>query len=121
MSDAVLVVDDLRTFPDRSAVYARTSGEAVAALNVIEAVGGTLAGLWLDHDLGLAADGSVDDIKPVVAWLEERAVHGRSVPIADVVIVTSNPVGAGMIDQALPRHYRVRRIDATTAGAVVAE
>lgn len=120
MSPAVLVVDDLRTFPHLvGAVYARTSMIAVAMLDAIESVGGSLHRLLLDHDLGLLHNGSVDDIRPVLDWLEERAVHGHPLPVGEVIVVSSNPVGAATIERALERHYRVRRVDATKAGAVV--
>jgi len=121
VTKALLVVDDMRIFPNLDAVYARTSREGLVALSLIEAVGGSLDLLLLDHDLGLLPDGTPDSIKPVVLWLEERAVEGRRLPIKKIIVISSNPVGAQMIEQALSRHYNVRRVDAMTLGAVVAE
>ncbi|MEP7091065.1 MAG: cyclic-phosphate processing receiver domain-containing protein [Nocardioidaceae bacterium] len=116
----ILVVDDLRTFPRLGAEYARTSAEALVVLDQLVGSEAVLDELWLDHDLGTGADGALDDIGPVVDWLCERAFFGEAPRIGVVVVHTSNPVGARMIDAALQRWYPVRRVDALDAGATVA-
>lgn len=72
---AVLVVDDLRTFPFLDAVYARTSAEALSFLNQAERAGG-LDALWLDHDLG--------PVPPVTPTTYGRCSTGsRNVPYTE--------------------------------------
>lgn len=114
----ILVVDDLRSFPRLEATYVRTSAEAVAVLEELAMSGSALDALWLDHDLGTLADGTLDDVRPVVDWLCEQAFFDRALSIGLVVVHTSNPAGARMIQSALSRWYPVRRVDALAAGAI---
>lgn len=106
----VLLVDDLRTFRDhRPHLRATTSGEAVALL---EEHWDGLAALWLDHDLGLRADGTPDTTLPVLDLLAAAAADGRPHPIGLVVVHTANPVGAATLLRGLRRWgYRCQQRD----------
>jgi hypothetical protein len=99
----ILVIDDIRDVaaaPTEEVVYARTSKAAMGLL-----ADGPWDVLVLDHDLGPG-----DDVRRVVAVLEERALKGNPIPIGEVVVVTRNPAGAQWIEAGLGRHYRLRRI-----------
>lgn len=104
MSVTNLVIDDLRSFRverEGSAVYARTSREGLEALDRCASVG--VDNLWLDHDLGLLADGTPDTIMSVVDRLSLLAFNGSPYPVETVFIHTSNPVGRKNIKAALDR------------------
>lgn len=95
----VLVIDDLRRFPDWmngiKPFYARDSDTAIAMLAKRD-----WWQVWFDHDLG---DG--DDTRRVVYWIEEHKPNIRS-----VVVHSMNPVGAEWIAKALTRAgYKVTR------------
>lgn len=93
----VLLIDDLRTVEPLEGAQisvARTAAEGLALLKDEE-----WDLLLLDHDLGET------DIRPVVAYLEEKAFLGARVPIGRVIVVSSNPPGAAWIAQGLKRHY----------------
>jgi hypothetical protein len=109
-----VVVDDLRSFAF-DAVYARTSAEALALLAQLHADGVAVDELWLDHDLG-----GDDTVVPVVDWLCERCVWDDPPAVGRVVVHTSNPVGASMIERTLQRWFPVTRVDASAAGAYIA-
>ena len=94
----MLVIDDLRIF-EFDAVYARTSDEAIRVLTgqcIWDEV-------WWDHDLG-GASGS-DDVRPVLAFLEERWAWDEDArdEIGLHVIVTSNPPAASYLAAAFQR------------------
>lgn len=97
-----LVIDDVRNFKF-PAVYARSSLEA---LNILTP-SSEWDEVWFDHDLG-----GDDTIYPVIHFIEECAFFGRVLPIKQVVIHTSNPVGRKMIDRALQPLYSVMHVDA---------
>ena len=101
-----VVIDDLRTF-HFDARYLRTSTDAVAWLTAHHNDVGTIGQLWLDHDLG-----GDDTITSVVDWLCEQAVWDNPLPVDHIIIHTSNPPGAAMIERCLCRWYRTSRVDA---------
>lgn len=99
-----LVIDDLRSFkeePDGVFVYARTSFHGRKALDEYEMFG--VQNLWLDHDLGLKADGTDDTIMSVVDSLCLRAYEGNPYPVETIYVHTSNPVGRKNIKTSLDR------------------
>lgn len=107
----VLLVDDLRDFraeltPDDLTVV-RTPG---AALEVLQRRWGQI---WLDHDLGLDSEGTELNITPVVSRMCELAYAGTPIEVEAVLIHTSNPPGAQMIQKSLERYgYRTIRVSA---------
>lgn len=99
----VLLVDDLRDFRTPPAntdlVIARTSAQGIAALSM----GTAWDEIWLDHDLGQLADGSIDDVMRVVDHLSEQAFNDNPVQVGIVYVHTSNPSGARAMLAALNR------------------
>lgn len=111
MTIQTFLIDDLRDFRDqREATIARTSEQAFDTLNS----GTQVEHLWLDHDLGMLADGKVDDVMRVVDWLCEYAfTRDETYPVEVIHVHTSNPVGARQMVQSLTRYgYRVVRENA---------
>ena len=91
-----LVIDDLRILglPGKT-IYARNLEQAFAAL----AKRKKWDEVWLDHDLGMV-DGREQDIWPIVGFFEQRAQYDP-IQIANLYIITSNPVGAQRMKLAL--------------------
>ena len=102
----VLVIDDLRSFPDTSAykgvVYARTSAEAISILEKDT----DWEQIWWDHDLGLVHEtGQVDTTIPVVGYVCLLKHSGEAdFSNCQMVIHTANPVGVRNIKQYFDRH-----------------
>lgn len=68
--------------------------------------------LWLDHDLGLDANGEPVTARPVVSFLEERAFYGNVLEIGRIFIHSRNTVGADWMAAGLRNtYYRVTRIE----------
>lgn len=92
-----LVIDDLRILNiGGDVVYARDPHTAVFVLgkkNSWEEV-------WMDHDMGIDADGFELDIWPVVEFLEKA---DPKIKIGEVFVITSNPVGAQRMKLALDK------------------
>lgn len=108
-----VLIDDLRSFIVEPAetLAIRTAREAEAFLATLTS-DDVIGTLWLDHDLGLDERGHATDVMGFVRALEERFWDGSAPRIGNVVIHTSNPVGARNIEAALGRNVRCRRIDA---------
>lgn len=105
-----VLIDDLRSFRDgRSCRIARTTKDGVALLRAVRSL--HIDDLWLDHDLGSdRRTGRAFTIMPVVEELVGAAEAGRAYAIDEIVIHTSNPVGAMAMWTALRgAGYRVRR------------
>lgn len=107
-----IVIDDERNLPVPNAVVARTSAEGLALLRHATETGTTIEQLWLDHDLGIV-DGELDDIRVVLAWLEEQAFFNTGPEIELILVHTANPVGAQALTRGLSRFYNVRRVNLT--------
>lgn len=107
----VLLIDDLRDFkpelvPDDLTVM-RT---ATDALEILQRKWGQI---WLDHDLGIDSDGNDLTIMPVVDRMCELADGGSPINVEVVLIHTSNPYGASMIQKSLERYgYKTIRVNA---------
>ncbi len=114
-----MVVDDLRTFAnDRNDVTYCLTAEAA-----IEAVSGrpSIDSLYLDHDLGLDAEGNLIDVRPFVTHLEELAYFGDPLKIDDIFIITSNHAtggGSRWIEQGLRRYSNVKIRSAESVGLI---
>lgn len=96
----VLVIDDLRRFPDwidgPAIFYARDSDTAIAMLPRR-----FWWQVWFDHDLG---DG--DDTRRVIRWIEENRPA-----IRNAYVHSMNPVGAEFMVKALTAAgYSVLRV-----------
>ncbi len=102
----ILVVDDLRIFPD-------TIGDSIVhhalnskdAITFLEANFPMISEIWLDHDLSIIDD-KADEITPVLYWLEEKAYNGEANHINCIRVLTNNPVGAQKI-AALGRYFYI--------------
>ena len=97
--DWVLAIDDVRTFPKKDSkgrwiIPARNIEQAMTWLEKYE-----VAEIWLDHDLGKNQAGEIEDIRPVVRYIEAIAKNGGWAP--KIRILTSNPVGRQYIQLAL--------------------
>jgi hypothetical protein len=106
----ILLIDDLRDFrtvlPGQYVTIARTSA---AALTILEDKD-TWDEIWLDHDLGELADGTVDDIMVIVDYLSERAFNDNPVNTPIIYVHSSNPVGVRQMVASLTRYgYNVRQ------------
>lgn len=92
-----LWVDDLRTPPDDSWVWAKTCAEAIRVLAADEVVA-----MSLDHDMG-GAMGCEETSRPIVMWLCEQLENRW--PLA-ITIHSWNPIGAvwlkGMCERYSP-------------------
>ncbi len=99
-----VVIDDLRTHP-LPARHLRTLNQALAWLSEHE----SCDELWLDHDLGLGADGQPETIRPFVRALEEAIFDGTAPAIGMIYVHTANPVGASFMTSSrlLSQHCRV--------------
>lgn len=98
----ILVIDDLRTFPDLGdVVYARTSAEACKLLFAVRA----WDQVWWDHDLG-----GDDHTMKCVDMLERYYNSDRQTDIGLCVIHTSNPVGGDNLMRVLKRMYPCQRV-----------
>lgn len=95
----VLVIDDQRTFRF-PAVYARTAAEGMLRLAEHE-----WREVWLDYNLGTGLT-----IEPVLRLLEERATHGRPLPIGVICVHTSGAAEGDAMVAALTPWYRIRRV-----------
>ena len=101
----ILIVDDLRLFEDHEGlplVYAVNSGEA---LDILKRDFENVREVWLDHDLGMV-NGKLDDVTPVINWLEEKSFYSEHRHVSCIRILTNNPVGAQKIS-ALSRYYNI--------------
>ena len=116
----VLVVDDLRlfgnTFYNLEILYALNSKDAIT---ILEQDAINISEIWLDHDLSMV-DGKVDDVVPVINWIEE-AINScvKLNNLKAIRILTNNPVGYQKI-KALeryidilptPKHEGIRNVD----------
>ena len=110
MAKKIFVIDDLRIFAF-DAEYARNSTDGTRYLNALLDKDGELDELWLDHDLGWNG-AKFDDIRPVVAWMEELAFNGIMFNIGLIVIHTANPAAVNWMKMALEPYYEVRVADA---------
>lgn len=103
-----LLIDDLRDFKEGAVpegvelTIARTSAEALSAIR--ESRDG-FTKVFFDHDLG-----GDDTTRPVALHLEEMAFLGETYPIDEVIIHTSNSVGAQYLTASLERAYPLRSI-----------
>lgn len=112
MTYPVLLIDDLRDFKRKitpgDLTVARTSQEGLDVLLTRK-----WEQIWLDHDLGLNADGSEDTIMPVVDFMCERAFNGSPVEAEAILVHTSNPNGAAVIQRSLSAYgYSSIRVNA---------
>lgn len=107
----IVLIDDLRGFvkPQDDALVIRTLPEALDWLAKLSPVD-TIGQLWLDHDLGKGADGEIMEIIPFVNKLEELAYWDEAPQIKEILIHTSNGVGARKMIDALSRFYKLTRI-----------
>ena len=96
----IVVVDDMRYFPDLDCTYLRTLDEAMEWLNGYMFMPIPVE-LWLDHDLG-----GDEDVRPLVIKLEEFLARHPQVPM-EVRIVSDNPAGRKYIRQALEDYVPV--------------
>lgn len=95
-----LCVDDLRILDLEDVKYARS-----LELGLHLALTQPWDELYLDHDLG-----AMQDIKPLVLALEERAFNEDPAPIGKVFIITGNPVAQQWMFRALRLGYDVEVI-----------
>lgn len=94
-----LVIDDMRTisFPRETPPHARTSEEGIQLIKI-----GVWDELWLDYDLG------GDDTGMNVV----RYILDNEVPLEYIFIHSSNPVGAGrMQEELIQGGYEAMRVD----------
>lgn len=106
----VVLIDDVRTFKDgRSCRIARTAADGLALLRAVRSL--PIDELWLDHDLGSERrTGRAFTVMPVVDELVRAATAVERYLIDEIVIHTSNPVGAVAMGRALRgAGYQVRR------------
>lgn len=90
-----LWVDDLRTPPDASWVWAKDSAEAVSALG-----SGSVVEMSLDHDLG-----GDDTTRVVVNWIcQMQGLYGDNYWPAVVRVHTANPVGREWLEGMINRY-----------------
>ena len=87
----ILLIDDLRVFPEVTAT-ARTYAEGILLLRE----GAPWDELWLDHDLGEEKSGY-----DVMCWIEE---HPELLP-GSIRLVTANPVGRERMDLVIRKLY----------------
>lgn len=106
----IIVIDDDRNF-SFYAQYARTSVAGLSMLQECLENGDRVTELWLDHDLGCAAEAisDYDTIMPVVNWLEEMAHNGTPLNVGMIYVHTANPSAAPVMMAALEKWYSVRR------------
>ncbi len=108
----ILLIDDLRDFKQVDSAHkvtvARTSRAALEILNTNE----SYDEIWLDHDLGLLEDGTVDSVMPVVDFLSERAFLYGNYPVGKIYVHSANPVGARAMVRSLDNYgYNVYKVD----------
>jgi hypothetical protein len=90
-----LWLDDIRTPPDESWLWAKTADEAIRIL-----AAGEVAEASLDHDLGVVVDGREATGYDVLAWIEEKvAVDGFVPPLLKVH--SANPPARRRMEQAI--------------------
>lgn len=97
-------VDDIRTPPDESWVWAKTSAYAIELLNAWKIVQADLDShgtfdrqlklMSLDHDLG-----GDDTTRPIVLWMCENDFW----PV-EVVVHSANPVGIEWLEGMIERY-----------------
>lgn len=112
---SILLVDDLRNFKrevltqngiivgddgsrDHLLRICRTSQSAVEVLGTDDRHWDQI---WLDHDLGMNANGEDDTTMAVVDYILFRHNEGNPVKARDYIIHSSNPVGVRRIAAAL--------------------
>lgn len=107
----IVLIDDLRSFVDSEveAKVIRTLAESLEWLNTLS-FNDTIEQLWLDHDLGEDTEGNVTEIIPFVNALEKMAYFKNAPIIDEIVIHTSNGVGATNISRALERFFKLSRL-----------
>jgi hypothetical protein len=109
----ILVLDDMRNFPDDRAAMITTVRTSSDALNWFQLRGAFFPGihldeLWLDFDLG-----GDDTAMPVVMYLAEMGFHGQPYPVDRIYLHTSNPVGRTAMQATLERYgYDVYPVEA---------
>lgn len=89
-----LWVDDLRTPPDDTWIWAKTSKQALKILAEIP-----IEEMSLDHDLG-----GDDTTRPIILWLCE---HPGSWP-DNVSVHSANPVGRQWLEGMVVRYHEPR-------------
>lgn len=91
-------VDDLRTPPDDTWIWNKTSTGAIGILMVIKALKlGNISLMSLDHDLG-----GDDTTRPVVLWMCENDFWPD-----EVVVHSANPVGIEWLEGMIRRYKNV--------------
>ncbi|MEJ7647721.1 MAG: cyclic-phosphate processing receiver domain-containing protein [Nakamurella sp.] len=90
----IVLIDDVRSFRDgRACRTARSEADGLALLNALRSL--RIDELWLDHDLGSdRRTGRAFTVMPVVEALCAAAIGERPYNVGEIVIHTSNPVGA---------------------------
>lgn len=125
----IIVVDDLRT-PQPGAFNHRddtpvhvvtTTDAAIALLTDVVNDADTIHTLYLDHDLGETDAYHQLTIMALVEHLVQQALEGTALPITQIVVHTSNPVGRDSIVAALTigrlnNVYSVNVADAHSVG-----
>ena len=108
----IVLIDDLRSFvkPQPDALVIRALPEAMEWLKNLS-VHDTIEQLWLDHDLGEDANSDIMEIIPFVNQLEEMAYFKNAPVIDEIIIHTSNSVGAKKMIDALSRFFLVTRLE----------
>jgi len=99
----ILVIDDIRTFIDTANTvftYARTSEDGFKYLNSDY----HWDEIWTDHDMGTLQDGTYDNIRGIICFLEEYHEQFEGTKIK---IISSNSVGRAYIKLALERYYEI--------------
>ena len=97
-----LWIDDIRTPPDKSWVWAKTAEEAIKLVMT-----GKVEFIAFDHDLGGDGCGAKETAYPVATLIEDRARRG--IPPPGWSIHSANPVGAARIRAAMEaaeRHWK---------------
>lgn len=125
----IVVVDDLRTpqpdvftHPGDTPVHvATTTDAAIVLLTQLANDGDTIHTLYLDHDLGETDAYNQLTIMPLVDHLVEHALDGAPLPVSQIVVHTSNPVGrdsivAALTIERLNNVYHVNVADAHSVG-----
>ena len=88
-------VDDIRTPPDDSWVWYKTSAIAIDDLILCSQGDGHIEVMSLDHDLG-----GDDTTRPIVLWMCENDFW----PV-EVVVHSANPPGAYWLESMIERYH----------------
>jgi len=91
-----LMLDDLR---DPVETYGSYGKDMIVARTGLEArrivqERGMPSELFLDHDLGLKADGTADEAPEFIKWLSQEYWDGEQ-PVPDYEVHSGNPIGKG--------------------------